>query len=88
MVSVLYQSFTETQLWSGRNAELPKVIVEILISENCRMAATAKEFWSLLSLLAEKEFYQDTTVVCQDGKMRATRLLLALAYPLLEEVGI
>lgn len=56
------------------------------------MAAAAKGFDTLSSIMAEvavlaqSPIYQDVVMVCQDSRISGSRLLLALAYPLLTEI--
>jgi len=45
-----------------------------------------EQFQEALCRLAEEGRYQDTILICKDESVRACRLLLALAFPLMEKV--
>ena len=44
------------------------------------------EICSSLAALSRQENFQDVRMVCQDGEVRGARLVLALAFPHMEEV--
>ena len=72
--------------WYGRPSYIITCNSNISLPCTMDLYSHVNQFQEALGRLTEEGRYQDTILVCQDESVRACRLLLALAFPLLDKV--